>query len=134
MKGIFHKFIVILLCSITDVLSFVISNDDGTYVSSDDLALRIDTGSEIITTWDDAYYNNNNTGALQIFNVTSNDTLLQVDLINYENRSMAVRDLLHQAYTSTDLHWRGDGQIILMSALAYHLLINGVGEGTDDSR
>jgi hypothetical protein len=106
---------------IAGVLSFVISNDDGTYVSSDDLALRIDTGSEIITTWDDAYYNNNNTGALQIFNVTSNDTLLQVDLNNYQNRSMAVRDLLNQAYTSTGL------PLAIMSALAYHLLVNGVG-------
>lgn len=98
---------------------FVVSNDDGTYVSADDLQLRIVDNNVTYDSSNDMYYNYNVSGLWQIYNVTNNETLLSVTIDDYANRNSANRELLHNAANSPSSPMRG--QVVVMSTLAYHL-------------
>lgn len=97
--------------------SFVVSIDDGKCVSADDLALRIVDNNVTYDSSNDMYYNDNVSGLWQIYNVTSNETLLSVSIDDYADRYSAIEGLLHNAANSTSL----PGHVVVMSALAYHL-------------
>lgn len=99
--------------------SFVVSNDDGTYVSADDLELRIVDNNVTYDSSNDMFYNDNISGLWQIYNVTNNETLLSVAIGDYADRNNAIRELLHNAANSPSSPMRG--HVIVMSALAYHL-------------
>lgn len=95
----------------------MVSIDDGKYVSADDLALRIVDNNVTYDSSNDMYYNDNVSGLWQIYNVTSNETLLSVSIDDYADRYSAIERLLHNAANSTSL----PGHVVVMSALAYHL-------------
>lgn len=95
----------------------MVSIDDGKCVSADDLALRIVDNNVTYDSSNDMYYNDNVSGLWQIYNVTSNETLLSVSIDDYADRYSAIKGLLHNAANSTSL----PGHVVVMSALAYHL-------------
>lgn len=97
----------------------MVSNDDGTYVSADDLELRIVDNNVTYDSSNDMFYNDNISGLWQIYNVTNNETLLSVAIGDYADRNNAIRELLHNAANSPSSPMRG--HVIVMSALAYHL-------------